>query len=145
MGAGYQQADAAGCDTDAGFRTLAFGLLGLATLPSLLLSLAIWRRLQAPPMAFSTFGSVSALVVNVYAIVEPGGERAADFIQCECPCRPVCAQRTNFARMKASRCAWRSPALSALLPLCAAPSALLSLSREHTHRLRERAPSSHSW
>ena len=71
-----------GCDSEAGVRTMAVGLLGLATLPALLVSLFIWWRLKAQSMALATFVSVSALAINVYAIIAPGGAASAgDFVQ----------------------------------------------------------------
>lgn len=70
-----------GCDSESGFRTMAIGMLFLATLPSLVTSVVLWWRLKAPSMSFATFCAISALAINIYAIVQPGGQNAGDFFK----------------------------------------------------------------
>ena len=70
-----------GCDSEAGFRIMAIGLLFLATLPALVTAVSLWIRLKAPSMSLATFCGVSALAINYYAIVQPTGDGFPDFIK----------------------------------------------------------------
>ena len=70
-----------GCDTEAGFRTMAIGTLCVATLPSLAASAVLWVRLGAPSMSFATYSTISALVLNVYIIIQPSGADGPEVIK----------------------------------------------------------------
>lgn len=69
------------CDSDEGFRRMAIAILFLATLPALVTSIVLWWRLQSPAMSFTTFGAVSGLTINIYAVIDPDGSEAFDLIK----------------------------------------------------------------
>jgi len=69
------------CDSAAGFRAMALASLALATLPALITTFALWWRIRAATMAFAAFAGISAMALNIYAIVEPSGESAFDVIR----------------------------------------------------------------
>jgi len=70
-----------GCDSEEGFRRMAIAILFLATLPALVSSVVLWWRLGSPAMSFTTFGAVSGLTINIYAIIDPDGSEAYDLIK----------------------------------------------------------------
>ena len=69
------------CFGDEGVRVMALATIFLATLPSLITSIVLWYKLQLPTMAFATFVGVSALVINIYAIIDPDGSEAASLMK----------------------------------------------------------------
>ena len=70
-----------GCDNVVGFRTMAIAFLFITSLPVLLTSVTLWSKLHTPSMSFATFCGVSAVVINVYAIIDPAGSVADIFIR----------------------------------------------------------------
>ena len=77
---GYEPAPA--CDEVAGVRAQALGALFLATLPMLTVAIVLWvKKPGVPSMPFATFAGASALVVNLYTIIEPSGESLGDVLR----------------------------------------------------------------
>ena len=60
---------------------MALAMLFLATLPALGASGLIWWRLRAASMSFIAFCGTSALVLNIYLIVDPDGSSAFDLLK----------------------------------------------------------------
>ena len=77
---GYEPAPA--CDEAAGVRAQALGALFLATLPMLTVAIILWvKKPGVPSMPFATFAGASALVVNLYTIIEPSGKSLGDVLR----------------------------------------------------------------
>ena len=77
---GYEPAPA--CDEAAGVRAQALGALFLATLPMLTVAIILWvKKPGVPSMPFATFAGASALVVNLYTIIEPSGASLGDVLR----------------------------------------------------------------
>ena len=77
---GYEPAPA--CDEVAGVRAQALGALFLATLPMLTVAIILWvKKPGVPSMPFATFAGASALVVNLYTIIEPSGASLGDVLR----------------------------------------------------------------
>ena len=74
--------DASACDEAAGVRAQALGALFLATLPMLTVAIILWvKKPGVPSMPFATFAGASALVVNLYTIIEPSGASLGDVLR----------------------------------------------------------------
>jgi len=70
------------CDEAAGVRAQALGALFLATLPMLTVAIILWvKKPGVPSMPFATFAGASALVVNLYTIIEPSGKSLGDVLR----------------------------------------------------------------
>lgn len=71
------------CDAEGGSRAQALATLLLASLPALVTSIALWLRLdaRAPSMALAAFLGASAVVLNAYWVVEPGGDGAYEVLR----------------------------------------------------------------